>query len=299
MMHSLQYDEFACLRENAREIGLPWDEMPSVQRAAIRLDDGRQVSAILWGNERADIVLLHGGGQNAHTWDNVAMALRLSAVAIDMPGHGRSDASAEGPLNIFRNCHDIADVVRQLARPPVNLVGMSLGGLTALALADAYPELVRTVLLVDVTPDVDKNSPIARFINGPETFATFEDLVKHTAASVSARSETALRRGILHNAVQLEDGSWRWRRERRGADELQRVDFHTLWDAVSSICAPIALAYGELPSSVVTPASLAEFMRRRPTTRIVPFPDAGHSIQGRSPVELARLIADFRLSPEN
>ena len=241
----------------------------------------------------AHIVLLHGGGQNAHTWDNVVLSLGLPAAAIDMPGHGMSDVSAQGPLNVFRNAHDIAAAIRVFARTPVTIVGMSLGGLTALALADAYPDLVQTVLLVDATPDVNKDSPIARFINGPETFSSFEDLLEQTMASVSSRSEPALRRSIRHNAVQLEDGTWRWRRERRGPDELQQIDFHQLWDAVSRVEAPIALAYGELASSVVTPDSIAELRRRKPESRIVPFPMAGHSIQGRSPVELARLIAEL------
>ena len=47
----------------------------------------------MWGEGDPEIVLLHGGSQNAHTWDTVAMALRpRPLVAIDLPGHGHSDA---------------------------------------------------------------------------------------------------------------------------------------------------------------------------------------------------------------
>ncbi len=36
------------------------------------------------------MVFLHGGGQNAHTWDTVILGLGVPALAIDLPGHGRS-----------------------------------------------------------------------------------------------------------------------------------------------------------------------------------------------------------------
>ncbi len=48
-------------------------------------------------------MLLHGGAQNAHTWDTVALALGRPLVAIDLPGHGHSDAPAEGSLDLRSN----------------------------------------------------------------------------------------------------------------------------------------------------------------------------------------------------
>ena len=46
------------------------------------------------GEAPPELVLLHGGAQNAHTWDTVALALRRPLVAIDLPGHGHSDSGA-------------------------------------------------------------------------------------------------------------------------------------------------------------------------------------------------------------
>jgi pimeloyl-ACP methyl ester carboxylesterase len=45
--------------------------------------------------------------------------------------------------------------------------------------------------------------------------------------------------------------------------------------------------------SVVDDADEAELLRRRPDARVEHVEDAGHSVQGDSPVELARLIEDF------
>jgi pimeloyl-ACP methyl ester carboxylesterase len=103
-----------------------------------------------------------------------------------------------------------------------------------------------------------------------------------------------LRRGILHNAVQRDDGSWVWRYARFRAEELstegQRFDFDALWGAVAAIEAPVTLARGLRSQSVVDDADEAELLRRQPTARIERFEESGHSIQGDQPVELARLI---------
>lgn len=48
------------------------------------------VSALRWGSEAPRVVFLHGGAQNAHTWDTVVLGLGEPALAVDLPGHGRS-----------------------------------------------------------------------------------------------------------------------------------------------------------------------------------------------------------------
>jgi pimeloyl-ACP methyl ester carboxylesterase len=83
-------DEFACLPDNAAEAGVAWTGPPVVSRQFVDIG-GRQISALRWGNAAPETVLLHGGGQNAHTWDTVALALARPLLAIDLPGHGHSD----------------------------------------------------------------------------------------------------------------------------------------------------------------------------------------------------------------
>src|SRR3546814_12826911 len=93
---------------------------------------------------------------------------------------------------------------------------MSLGGLTSIALAGVAPELVRKLVLVDVLPGLKSEhaAHIGAFLNGPPTFDSFDDLLQRTMQFNPTRSESSLRRGILHNAVQLDDGSWVWRHSR-------------------------------------------------------------------------------------
>ena len=80
------YDEFGMLHENASEVGLPHPGDLSVERVFLEVDaDGRKVSALKWGEGDPEVVLIHGGAQNAHTWDTVALALDRPALAVDLP----------------------------------------------------------------------------------------------------------------------------------------------------------------------------------------------------------------------
>ena len=83
-------DEFALLPENAEQLGVT-GPLPAVER----IESG-DVSALKWGTESPQVVFLHGGGQNAHTWDTVILGLGLPALAVDLPGHGRSAWREDG-----------------------------------------------------------------------------------------------------------------------------------------------------------------------------------------------------------
>jgi pimeloyl-ACP methyl ester carboxylesterase len=226
----------------------------------------------------------------------VALALDRPLLAVDLPDHGHSDAGRRGSLRLTASAADIALVLRELAPNAAGVVGMSLGGLTAIALGRLAPDLVRRLVLVDVTPGVNstKATQITEFINGPPSFSSFEALLERTVAFNPTRTESSLRRGILHNAVQQPDGTWIWR-YRRFPQESERMpeDVAELWEDISALPAPIMLVRGMLPQSVVDDADEAELRRRRPDARVAHVADAGHSVQGDSPIALAALIADF------
>lgn len=302
MVEKIAYDEFSMFHENAEEYGIPFDA-PTVRRESVALGDGRRLSALVWGRAAPEYVFLHGGAQNAHTWDTVMLALGRPAVAIDLPGHGHSDGGRSGYLDPDDNADDVAAAIAALAPDAKVVVGMSLGGITTIALADRHPQLVRKVVLVDITPGVnrEKSSTITAFINGPESFPDFDAILARTVEFNPTRTVASLRRGILHNAVQRDDGTWVWRYARHrlaaAGDAGEPVDphdrFNRLWDAVSGIAVPIMLVRGMRPQSVVDDADEAELRRRQPQVRIEHVEEAGHSVQGDTPVELAGLILDF------
>jgi pimeloyl-ACP methyl ester carboxylesterase len=301
----VEYDEFGLFGENAAEYGLPFDRPPAVRRAFADVPGGRRLSALAWQDRDPELVLLHGGAQNAHTWDTVALALDRPLVAIDLPGHGHSDGPGDGPdgqLDVHGNAADVAAAIRQLAPAAQAVVGMSLGGLTAIALAAEAPELVRKIVLVDVLPGIkaQRARHITDFVDGPASFASLDELLERTARFNPERSRSSLRRGILHNAEQQPDGTWvwRWARHRRPAAPASPAPaagtrFGELWEALSSVTVPLLLARGMRPDSVLDDDDERELLRRLPSAQVVHVAEAGHSLQGDTPLELAAIIEDF------
>src|SRR5580658_7474208 len=293
------YDEFSMFRDNAEEFSIPYAGPPTVRRESVLLDDGRRLSALVWGDAPPEFVLLHGGAQNAHTWDTVALALGRPLVAIDLPGHGHSDGYRSGLRNVGHNADDVANVIRTLAPQAKAVVGMAMGGITLLGLIERHPELVRRAVLVDVTPGVnaEKAKAITDFVQGPASFPDFDAILARTVEHNPTRSVSSLRRGILHNAEQQDDGSWVWRHQRFSAPAAdaprEPARYNDLWDVVSGLQVPLMLARGMRSGSVVDDEDEAELVRRCPSARIEHVADAGHSLQGDTPVELAHLIADF------
>ncbi len=301
MTGRVDYDEFGLFGENAAEYGLPFDRPPTVRRAFVGVSGGRRLSALVWQEGEPELVLLHGGSQNAHTWDTVAMALGRPLVAIDLPGHGHSDGPGdrqEGQLDARGNAADVAVAVGELAPAAKAVVGMSLGGLTTIALAAEAPELVRKIVLVDVLPGIkaQRAQHITDFVTGPPSFASLDELLERTARFNPTRSRSSLRRGILHNAEQQPDGTWvwRWARHRRaGSPAGQATRYAELWAALSSTTVPLLLARGMRPDSVLDDDDERELLRRLPSAQVVHVEEAGHSLQGDTPLELAAIIEQF------
>jgi pimeloyl-ACP methyl ester carboxylesterase len=296
---SEDFDEFSLLKEYADYEGIPWQGQPRIERRSVEVRPGQQVSALAWGEGDAEVVFLHGGGQNAHTWDSVALALGRPALAVDLPGHGHSDWRADRDYWPVANAEAVATLMEALAPRPKAVVGMSLGGLTTIRLAATRPDLVAKAVVVDVSPGVgarssamtDRERGPSSLIGGPRRYESFEAMVEAVAALQGREPESAWR-GVCHNAKRFDDGSWGWRYDQLRDEGAPPVDFVPLWEDVAAIEAPIMLVRGGR-SLHVHDDDVAAYVARQPHIRCEVVDGAGHSVQGQRPVPLARLINEF------
>jgi len=287
------YDEFASFADNAAEVGLEYPGPPTVRREQIEVNPGQHLSVLVWGDGDPEFVFVHGGAQNAHTWDTTILAMgRPNAIAVDLPGHGHSDWRGDRDYLPTTNAEAVATVVRELAPNAKAVTGMSLGGLTSYVLAARHPDLVRKLVIVDVTPGTKKENAarIIDFVRGPTSFGSFDAILSRTIEHNPGRSESSLRRGVLHNARELPDGTWAWRYDR--FENPQEVNLGNLWDEVEKITCPLLLLIGKA-WSVVDADDVAKFREVQPNATVEYVEGAGHSIQGDKPVELAARLTAF------
>src|SRR5512139_2319568 len=100
--------------------------------------------------EGSAVIFLHGLGSAAEDWQLQfpAFAPRYRVIAPDLRAHGQSEA---GPFywTIETLADEVAQLLGELQAGPAHMVGLSLGGCVAQALASRQPRLVRSLTLVN------------------------------------------------------------------------------------------------------------------------------------------------------
>lgn len=254
-----------------------------------------------WGKPEAPpIVLLHGGGQSAHTWDPCCLALarRYRCLALDQRGHGDSDWSPGGAYAIEDHASDIAGFVDALAlREPI-VAGMSMGGINALAYAARFASRLRALVSIDIGPDV-QFEPVQRLMQGLGAYRRFkspEDAADRLSSLGARRARALLKDTLSRNLRRERDGTWTWKYDPRTLVGLSAEDIlaprRPLWDVLSGVTCPVLVVRGA-DSEIFSAADAARFTRHLPRADCVTVPNARHSVQTDNPLGLAEAIMAF------
>ncbi len=167
------------------------------------------------------------------------------------------------------------------------MVGASLGGLAALLTAgEAAPELVSSLVLVDIAPRMDPVGVerIVGFMTGnPDGFASLEEAADAIAGYLPNRPRPTDLRGLQKNLRFGQDGRWRWHwdpafmtgKQRPGATR----DPERFERAARALRIPVLLIRGRM-SDIVSEAGAQAFLDVVPHARFVDVSDAGHMVAG-------------------
>ena len=108
--------------------------------------------------ERGDrcVVLLHGYLESMIVWEEFVYLLRdkVRVVTLDLPGHGISVINGEiHTMEYLAEC--VALTMEALGIERYSVVGHSMGGYVALAMCEAYPERLDSLVLLHSTTSAD------------------------------------------------------------------------------------------------------------------------------------------------
>jgi pimeloyl-ACP methyl ester carboxylesterase len=308
-------DEFSFLPEQAADAGIE-APIPQGERLTLTLADGRTLSALRYGPSAGSrmpvVTFLHGAGLNAHTWDTTVLGLGLPALAIDLPGHGDSSWRSDAAYVARVLAPDVAAGMDAWTDGPQLLVGQSLGGLTAAAVAASRPDLVRELVVIDITPGIDSDAgptQIRDFFAGPTDWGSRDELVERALAFGLGGSRRAAERGVYFNSRIRPDGRVEWKHHFAhlaaaagasstaavdgappAADALAAVLGEAGWEDLANVAAPITLMRGD--RGYVTEADAAQFRERMPEASVITV-SSGHNVQEELPAELGRRLADL------
>lgn len=174
-----------------------------------------QLATYEWGDGAGEpVVCLHGVTGHGRRFEQLADRLPgRRVVGVDLRGHGHS--GWEPPWGVAQHVQDLVETARLLGIERADWVGHSFGGLLAVELAQAHPDLVRKLVLLDPALHVDPAVTAGR------ADATREDVSfpSHDAAIEARLSDGSVfttPRAILEREMELhlehtEDGRYRFR----------------------------------------------------------------------------------------
>lgn len=250
------------------------------------------------------VVLQHGRGGDATTWDAVAAHIVGSGrsrrvIAPDLRGHGASDWGPPERYTVDVLAEDLAAWITGQGSSCA-LVGHSYGAAVALATAARHPELVSSLLLEDGGPAGrvlmerwgragSRPMPATRFASTAEAEAELERLYPGdtTPANRDQRLASFFR-------PDTDDGGLVWRCDMPGMAAAPRDELllEGSWDLLDRIRCPLTLVVAGR-DSMLDPDVGPRVLARLPDARVTVVDGAGHRIHSDRPAEYLRLIDDF------
>lgn len=243
-------------------------------------------------------LLLHGFGDGIHVWNTFAPSISelCRTVAVDLRGHGDSPWSPLGDYSVDHHLSDMFRLIDALQIDRFVLIGHSLGGELAMRIADARPEKVVGMVIIDFGPNLNP-AGVARVL------ADFKDSIRPWSSWIEYASwlqahrpllDPAMPESLARNVLRAHpEGGYRIKCDPAlGNIEKLISNDAQLWAILERIVCPALIVRGI--GSAVLPLDVAQKMVRvirRGSLSIVDR--AGHAVMTDNPQGFARVLYPY------
>ena len=275
--------------------------------------DGLSLQLYEWSAEGVPLLMLHGFGNDAHVWDELAPRLAASyrTLALDLRGHGDSDRDPERRYDHLSMARDVEAVCQGLELKRLVLVGHSMGGRVAMRFAGRNPEKLAGLVIVDSGPELDVRGVTRIRMEAEETadasfgsVREFEELLSRNYPAAKPETLAKLARHWLRQRPdgRLEpklDPAFRRPRAGSGAEQAERWmedERQALWEGLRAATCPTLVVRGA--ASDVLSAETADEMvdEALGNGKLAIVPRAGHSVMIDNPDDFQDAVCGFVLA---
>jgi pimeloyl-ACP methyl ester carboxylesterase len=187
------------------QISAEWSDT-AAHKSGFVTANGIRLHYLDWGGLGPVLILIHGGLDNAHIFDDLAPAFtdHFRVIAYDLRGHGRSDA--KGPFDTTTRTKDLRGLMDSLGIAKAHLAGWSLGGNEITAMAGTHSERVDRIVYLEgaydwggpALADAFKSLPIdfmvpASAMRSLNAFRKYQETIWFPAVGDTSRFEAYVR----------------------------------------------------------------------------------------------------------
>ena len=241
--------------------------------------------------EGPPVVLLHGLFGAAQNWGGIQrrLAAWYRVLAIDLRNHGSSPHAAA--MDYPAMAADVAETIAGVTAAPAAVVGHSMGGKVAMALALAEPQLVSRLVVADIAP-VAYPPALRPYVAAMQAITLRPGLTRRDAEAALAETipEPGIRAFLVQN-LRLQDDPPSWR---LGLDAIAAAmpELEGFPEFSTAYAGPVLVLAGER-SGYVRPAHEPRFRALFPAVRFASVAGAGHWLHAENPAGFLALLEPF------
>lgn len=235
------------------------------------------------------VLLLHGLGSRGADWrlQIPVLAERYRVVVPDLRGHGASP-KPHGPYTIPQMTADVVELMDVLDLCPAHVIGLSMGGMIAFQLAVDRPQCVRSLIIVNSTPELIPRNLSEKVQVFQRRWLARVAGPRRTGQFLSHRLFPKPEQGLFREMLVAE-----WARNDKRA-YLAAMDACIGWsvrEQISGITCPVLVVSGDrdyLPLD-----AKREYTAMIPNARLVVVADSGHATPIDQAGEFNRLVLEY------